>query len=1055
MRTRCFFVTIVFILLFPEGLFAAQANITEDQRMIKTYPFSEPDTVPTMTRSNMRMSMSRIYPYFSFDKFSYSGSEQSWKVVRMENPYIKVEVLPEVGGKVYGATEKSTGNEFIYLNHVLKFREIALRGPWTSGGIEFNFGLIGHTATTATPVDYLVRKNDDGSVSCIVGAMDLPSRSRWSVDITLPPDKAYFETKAFCYNPSPLNQSYYAWMNAAVKTGMDLQYIYPGRYYAPHGYSIQKELWPIDKQGRDISWYKNNNFGTSKSYFIVGEYENFCGGYWHNSDFGFGHWSLYDDIPGKKVWIWALSRQGGIWEELLTDSDGQYSEPQIGRLFKQDDHEFFAPYTTDLWRELWFPYKDIGPMSKATPHATLNLSRKGEFWEIGVCALQKINDDIVVTEDDKEIYREHLTLEPMDVYRKTIERAVDKQKLRVCIGDKLCYSGNAGANDINRPISFHGFDETTAEGLYLTAERLEKKRNYGAALNKYLATLEAEPLHSRALSRIAELYYRKGEYKKALSYAAKALKNVMYDADANYIYGVICRHLGNTVDAKETLGWAARSMKYRSAAYCQLAEICLLENNIDLALEYAQRSRDFNKYNIQAYEVTATIYRKAGNPDKAMAMLQELLEIDPLNHLARFEIYLSKPNKKNLDTFTSMIRNELPHENYIEMALYYVKLGLEKDAVQVLKIAPEYPTCYYWLAYLLKDKSPRESQRYLQKAGEIDPALVFPFRRESIPVFEWAINEEPQNWKPKYYLGLIYWGKGKLQETRNLFADCNTADFASFYISRGYLYKQTDLRKARSDYEKALSINRTNWKNWHHLIGLYEEMDIPDKALALSRRARDAFPDEMVIEMDLVRVLLTNKQYSPALKILNNARILPYEGARGVHGMFVHSQVHLAIESMRKADYAKAIKFLEDSRAFPERLGTGKSHNPDYRLQNYLEAVCYAKINNTAKADEIKKNIYDYTLENWPSGHWRDRYKYHYLGSLILEETGRTEKAKELLDELKLHSPNNKIIQWFNAHSENDEKRTMEIETQLKNNQKFRVIKEMLTVIEELTSENN
>ena len=152
----------------------------------------------------------RIYPYSFIDEFSPDSEEREWTVVRMENPYIKVAVLPEVGGKVWGASEISTGQEFIYTNKVLKFREIALRGPWTSGGIEFNFGLLGHTPSGAHPVDYQIRTHPDGGVSCVVGSLDLPSRTRWNVTVYVPPDKAYFETRSFWYNPSSFFQSYYA-----------------------------------------------------------------------------------------------------------------------------------------------------------------------------------------------------------------------------------------------------------------------------------------------------------------------------------------------------------------------------------------------------------------------------------------------------------------------------------------------------------------------------------------------------------------------------------------------------------------------------------------------------------------------------------------------------------------------------------------------------------------------------------------------------------------------------------------------------------------------------
>ena len=207
---------------------------------------------------------------------------KEWKVVTLENDYIIVTVLPEVGGKVMGAIEKSTGEEFIYLNHVLKFRAIGIRGPWTSGGIEHNFGLdLGHAPWTSSEVDYVLKENPDGSVSCIVGGLDLASRTQWRVNIHLPRDKAYFETRSLWYNPTPLNGSYLSWENAAYKATDDLQFYFPGTHYIGHGGDVSP--WPVDKEGRNLSIYKENNFGTNKSYHVFGKYPNWYGGYYHDT----------------------------------------------------------------------------------------------------------------------------------------------------------------------------------------------------------------------------------------------------------------------------------------------------------------------------------------------------------------------------------------------------------------------------------------------------------------------------------------------------------------------------------------------------------------------------------------------------------------------------------------------------------------------------------------------------------------------------------------------------------------------------------------------------
>ena len=167
-----------------------------------------------------------------------------------------------------GAIEKSTGKEFIYLNHVLKFRSIGIRGPWTSGGIEHNFGLdLGHAPWTAADVDYVLKENEDGSVSCVVGGLDLASRSQWRVDIRLPKDKAYFETNAMWYNPTPLHDAYLSWEVAAYKGTEDLQFYFPGGYHIGHGGDVSP--WFMDKEGRNLSLYRENNFGTSKSYHVA------------------------------------------------------------------------------------------------------------------------------------------------------------------------------------------------------------------------------------------------------------------------------------------------------------------------------------------------------------------------------------------------------------------------------------------------------------------------------------------------------------------------------------------------------------------------------------------------------------------------------------------------------------------------------------------------------------------------------------------------------------------------------------------------------------------
>ena len=940
------------------GPWGRAADVREEKQVIKTYPFSGPDPVVVRAYGGQRQ---QFYPYFTFDDLSYEGVNQTWNVIHLDNPYIDAFVLPATGGKLIGAVEKSTQKDFIYYNHVQKFRSISMRGPWTSGGVEVNFGIIGHAASTATPVDYLVRKNPDGSVSCVVGTMDLPSRTEWRVEYVVSPDKAYVEVRSLWYNPQPLNQSYYVWMNVAQKLRDDLEFVLPGVRYIGHNYAVPSEPWPLTKDGRNLALVSNRKDADDDSLFVHGKLQEFAGGYWHDWQFGYGHWALHDEVPGQKLFLWSTSRAGAIWQDLLTDNDGPYLESQTGRLLDQSDQEFLAPDTADRWRELYFPYKKIGPMVKATPYGALNVTRQGGALVVSFCALQNVAENLTVSDGDKQVATDRIVLKPMEVYQKSFPVSISEGQLRVEVGDKLSYTDDPKAGLLERPFHFHNADESTAEGLFQSALREEKGRAYASAIGKYQTLVEKEPLHVPALTRLAELYCRRAEYPQALEYARRALDFAMYDADANYIYGTIAQRLGDFADAKETMGWAARSMKYRSAAYGELGALYLTERNLGLAQQYLERSLSYDAYNLRTYQLLAVTHRLQNQPDKAREVLNKILLIDPLSHFARFEQYLLGPSPATLNNFKSLIRREIPHEVYLEIAVFYANLRLDNDALRVLEAAPDQATVRYWQAYLLRNKSPERSRQVLEHAASLSPYLVFPFREEEVAVFQWAAAQQPNDWKAKYYLGLIYWGMQRNADALRMWSECgDQPDYAPAYISRALLETRSDAQKAQADLERAYSTGKSDWRTAYHLANYYLEAKMNDKALPVATAAAAEFPKEDAVRILLARTYLSNSKFEEAYGVLEKASILPYEGQSDVHQLYVESLLAQALVEMKKGSYQEAVQRLETSRDYPERLGTGKPADPDYRIQDYLEVFCYEKMNMAAKAEEAGTRIKDY-----------------------------------------------------------------------------------------------
>jgi tetratricopeptide (TPR) repeat protein len=886
----------------------------------------------------------------------------------MENPYIKVFITPEIGGKIWGAIEKSTGLPFIYYNKVVKFRDIAMRGAWTSGGIEYNFGAIGHAPSCATPVDYVMVNNKDGSVSCFLGGMDLPSRTQWRVQVRLPKNNAYFETECTWYNPTPLHQSYYHWMNAAADAADDLQFHYPGANYIGHDGS--KHQWPSfihNKKKRTISNYKENNFGPHKSYHVMGVYTEHFGGYYKNSQFGFGNWSLYDDKPGKKLWLWALSRQGAIWKDLLTDEgNNQYIEFQSGRLLNQAapkssktpfKHAFFQPHAFDRWEEIWFPFKETGGMAHASPYGVLNVERdpKKKTLTIAICALRPLNDFVRVSVESKNIYQDDIiynkkvSLTPMQVFKDTVDISSRETggDVTVEVGEgKLRWHSNLYEN--NRLHKFvmdkAKVDPTTAEGLFFAAEEEMRQRNYQAALKLFRQCVEKEPAHIRAFVRIAEIHYRQARYPIAWTWAKTALQIDAYDAGANFIYGLARVKGGRVVEAKEAFGWAARSMEYRSAAYTELAAIYLREKTYHRAQFYAWKALDYNRFNIQARHISVLAYNKVRYKTGAARAIKDILEIDPLDALAHYES--SMP-------LGSLVRNELPHETYLELAIQYAGYGLEKEALAVLQSAPSHALVHYWRAYLMRNISKETYNAHLDKALGASPGFVFPFRNETIPVLQWAFKQK-RHWKTLYYLALIHWKNHNIDEAKEQFASCmNQPDHASFYIARADFIKENENEDDKTDeavkrliiedYRKATRLASKEWRGWQALANHYEGLGLHKQALETAEAAYKKFPQHYIIALDYARHLLNNKEYKQCLSVLKKTRVLPYEGAREGRNIYRKANLLQAVRLIETNAFARALGYIHAAKLWPENLGVGKPYDTDQTAENHLETLCRKK----------------------------------------------------------------------------------------------------------------
>ncbi|MDN5214473.1 DUF5107 domain-containing protein [Fulvivirgaceae bacterium BMA12] len=990
----------VIFLLFTVGLvvndisLAQTAKIYEEHLTLETYGFSDPNPVP---------ESERFYPYFKFAGFTAVSTPKSWKMVVLENDYIKVYVSPEIGGKIWGAIEKKTGKAFVYFNNVVKFRSVAMRGPWTSGGVEFNFGTIGHTPNVANPVDYKMLKNEDGSVSCIVGNYDLTSRTRWNVEITLDPDKAYFSTDARWFNLSDIPTSYYHWTNAAAKTAGNLEFLYPGTHHI--GHSGEVGTWP-EQEGNKISFYENNNFGSYKSYHILNTYTDFFGGYWHDDNFGFGHWTSYDEKPGKKLWIWGLSRQGMIWEDLLTDSDGQYMEWQSGKLFNQAatgstktpfKHKTFIPGDADHMHEKWFPLVNTGGADLVADNMVIKIEKKENQLTLKVMALAHVKEKLTVLKGGDQLKSFDVDLKPLELANLSVGAVEGNFKLVSDSGGEI-FDTDPQHQQLERPLEIdEAFNWKGAYGKYVMATELEAQRNYADALPLYLETLKMMPSFTPAYAKLAMAYYRKGIWEEALRYAKIALSHDTYHPEANYVYGLVNRQLQNFDDARSGFAVATADGNFRVAAYLNLARLALRKNNYSTALRYAEKSISGNQDNLLGWQLKAISLRKLGKNDDYQNTLTHISNLDPTYVFVAFERFFASGEGGAFDFRAKGLTNELPHESLIALALSYVGCGLFEEAIACLETGPDHPVIAYWLSYLYHHQGDRSKEAdYLNKALNASPEMVFPFRLETLAALAHAA-EKTDHWKTQYYRALIYVHLGREEEARQLLKDIGMkADFAPFYLFR----HQFMADKEMADIQKALKLSGNDWRT---NLAAAKSVQTPKIANQYINKAYKLNPGHPELILAKARIYFGNRQYRKGFEFLKKQQLIPYEGANEGRKIYYENAMLAALEAVKKNNWIEAIKYLEMSKQWPENLGAGRPYSVDERLPDFVLAYAHEKSGSKQVADEYYEKVIAFDDESGNSP--------LLLAQLLAaKRTGNSEKLQLLID--KYLNSEHEDIQW-------------------------------------------
>jgi predicted Zn-dependent protease len=495
-----------------------------------------------------------------------------------------------------------------------------------------------------------------------------------------------------------------------------------------------------------------------------------------------------------------------------------------------------------------------------------------------------------------------------------------------------------------------------ADQLAFEARELARGRRYHEAREMFAMARAEEPWHREALLGLADLEYRRGLYEAGLAHVTRVLQLDAYDASANFIAGNLHRALGREPDAHEAYGWAARSMASRSAAYVQLAELALAAGDYQEASRYGWLALDYDRYNAVARQVLAMIGRKRRDATLASTMRQQLIELDPLSHFIAAEAYLAAPSAATATSVTAVLRGEYPEQAILELAVDYVRRGATDDALTLLRLGTEDTAntlLQVWLAWLADDPT--------QLPQNANLAFVFPYRRETIAVLEWAVQHN-EHWSWSYLLALNLWARDRADEAVSLLeALAEAPDFAPLYVSRAHLLQQVRQRDPETDLRRAVQLDETNRTIRIHLIRYLQNQERWQDASTESAVGRTLFPDDFNLQLLHAQSLNQLGRAREAIDILSTTHVLPSENSRESHRLYEQAHTLVALDAMEIGAYDEARRHLNAALEWPEHLGQGRPYDPEERLTRYLLGLVTQKLGQQAEARDAFEAVIDAT----------------------------------------------------------------------------------------------
>ncbi len=929
--------------------------------VLRTYLPAAPDPNPVFLEKRVYQGSSgKVYPLPVIDHVATTPCEHTWQAVHLENEFLRVMVLPEIGGRIHVGYDKVNGYDFFYRQNVIKPALVGLAGPWISGGVEFNWPQH-HRPATFLPVEVAIERGEDGAVTIWCSDHDPMSRMKGMHGVCLRPGCAYLELKVRLYNRTWDTQTFLWWANVATRVSEHYQSFFPGdvRFVADHAKRAATEFplslgtyygIPYGDRARngvaadelpshfvpdgsyppnDLSWYSNIPVPTS--YMIADSRQDFFGGYDHAAEAGMVHVANHHISPGKKQWTWGNHDFGYAWDRSLTDSDGPYIELMAGVYTdNQPDFSFLAPGETKSFSQYWYPIREIGVPDTANLHAALRVVRSGEQTEIHLLTTRALEDaTILLTAGASHTAIWRGSLRPEEALHTNLPLPTDQETWTVELqagGEVLLRHAPAeitpapapdAATEPLAPDQIESIDE-----LFLTGLHLEQYRHATRSAEPYWReVLRRDSGDSRANNALGRMHLRRGELKLAEQLVRASIARLTarnpnpYDSEPYYNLGLVLILQGRREEAYDAFFKATWSAAWRGPGFHRLAELDVLSGRLAAALEHLERSLQAESENLNALNLRVVVLRRLGLDAKAEAALAAVRGLDPLDIWSRF------------------ISTDLPPTDpgqRLDLAYDYIRAGLYSEAEHVLGAGAGAMELYTRAILHTMRGEITSAREVAWQAAEAVPSYVFPSRVEEQVVLEAAIASNPSDARAPYYLGNFLYDRIRHREAITQWERAVALDpsFPTAWRNLGIAYcnVELNLERASEAFRRARAADPADARILYEQDQLRKRIgDDPKERLAELEANLELVGKRDDLSAELAALYNQVGRPAAALALLLSRRFQPWEGGEGlVLGEYERAHLKLGRAALHDGDADGATLHFEAANRPPESLSEAR-----------------------------------------------------------------------------------------------------------------------------------